>query len=421
MSFLKNLFGAPPKQRTMLDDAQEAGSKVIVIGYRRIAAQLGCAPTAKTTDQKIVEIYSRVGTAFQKAAEQRGEHIPALYLNTIVLKFIKVHEMFYGSPFPQRFQEHLQYEVNKYLAEGLRPDYKQELPLFDPDDPNDPDVKRLKELHRLTREKLENEVQPKENKPPVLSDEKIRIPYIRIASWLVGASTMAGFIICELLVKEKIVSKEELEKNNSYDDHFYDVLCTAIASFYAANIIRLIMEARHVVGRQDFAQIYKELNIAIGEVATTHPLYDKDSWPIGYVAAVMTNWERHDSNFTSVLNYFEGNLAEFGISPEEIDYYAKIHGSIDAIKNLDSFCLCILIFAQRMIDRVLIGKTISAEKHSLSMEIVCQGILKEDEVGFVGLSNAAINLLESGADDKPISELKSEKQIREDMACFSKT
>ena len=154
MSLLKKLFGEAPKQRTMLDDVQEVSNKLIVKGYRRIAAQLGCAPTAKTTDQKIVEIYSRVGTAFQQAAEQRGEHIPALYLNTIVLKFIKVHEMFYESPFPQRFQEHLQYEVNKYLAEGLRPDYKQELPLFDPDDPNDPEVKRLKELQRLTREKL---------------------------------------------------------------------------------------------------------------------------------------------------------------------------------------------------------------------------------------------------------------------------
>jgi FixJ family two-component response regulator len=123
----EELLKGTQKQRTMLDRAQEAGSKVVVIGYRRIAAQLGCAPTAKTTDQKIVEIYSKVGTAFQQAAEQRGEHIPALYLNTIVLKFLQVYEML-GE---QRLQEHLQYEVNKYLAEGLRPDYKQKLSLID--------------------------------------------------------------------------------------------------------------------------------------------------------------------------------------------------------------------------------------------------------------------------------------------------
>jgi hypothetical protein len=170
--FLSSWFG---KKRTMLDDAQETSGKLVVKGYRRIAAQLGCAPTAKTTDQKIMEIYSTVSTAFNQAAERRGEHIPALYLNTIVLKFLKVYELFYGSPFPQRFQEHLQYEVNKYLAEGLRPDYKQELPLFDPDDFNDPDVKQLRELQRLVREKLEREFLPKENKPPVLSNDKNRI------------------------------------------------------------------------------------------------------------------------------------------------------------------------------------------------------------------------------------------------------
>jgi hypothetical protein len=31
----------------------------------------------------------------------------------------------------QFVQQHLQYEVDKYLAEGLRPDYKQELSLID--------------------------------------------------------------------------------------------------------------------------------------------------------------------------------------------------------------------------------------------------------------------------------------------------
>lgn len=122
--FLSSWFG---KKSTMLDRVQESGSKVIVSGYRRIGAQLGCAPTAKTTDQKIIEIYTKVGTAFQEAAERRGEHIPALYLNNIVLGFLKLYEMV-GDQF---VQQHLQYEVEKYLAEGLRPDYTQELSLFD--------------------------------------------------------------------------------------------------------------------------------------------------------------------------------------------------------------------------------------------------------------------------------------------------
>jgi hypothetical protein len=145
-----NIFKRESKPRTMLDDVQEVSSKLIVKGYRKIGAQHDCAPTTKTTDQKIMEIYSIVGAAFHQAAERRGERIPALVQNYIVLKFFQVYEMF-GD---QRLQGHLQYEVGKYLAEGLRPDYKQELPLFDPDG-NDPDVKRLRELQRLTREALE--------------------------------------------------------------------------------------------------------------------------------------------------------------------------------------------------------------------------------------------------------------------------
>lgn len=151
-----NLFKQKNKPRTMLNDVQEVSGRLIVKGYRKIAAQHGCAPTAKTTDQKIMEIYSKVGEAFHQAAERRGEHISALFQNYIVLKFFAVYEML-GE---QRLQGHLQYEVDKYLAEGLRPDYKQELPLFDPAG-NDPDVKRLNELHKLTREALEREFSAK--------------------------------------------------------------------------------------------------------------------------------------------------------------------------------------------------------------------------------------------------------------------
>ena len=145
MSYLKSLFGASAKQRTMLDDVQEVSGRLIVKGYRRIAAQHGCAPTAKTSDQKIIEIYTLVSKAFHQAAERRGERIPALIDNHIVLKFLQVYEMM-----GDHLQQHLQYEVGKYLAEGLRPDYKQELPLFDPNG-NDPDVKRLRELQKLAR------------------------------------------------------------------------------------------------------------------------------------------------------------------------------------------------------------------------------------------------------------------------------
>jgi hypothetical protein len=58
MSFLKSIFGAPAKQSTMLNDVQAVSGRLIVKGYRRISAQHGCAPTSKTSDQKIIEIHT---------------------------------------------------------------------------------------------------------------------------------------------------------------------------------------------------------------------------------------------------------------------------------------------------------------------------------------------------------------------------
>lgn len=152
-----NLFKKETKPQTLLADIQEVSSRVIVKSYRRIAAIHGCAPTATTPDSKIMEIYSTVLSAFGEAAKKRGEDIPALYLNHIVIKFYQVYEMFHGSPFPQRFQEHLKYEVNKYLAEGLRPDYRQELQLFDTNS-NDPDIKKLHELQNMALQTIKREL-----------------------------------------------------------------------------------------------------------------------------------------------------------------------------------------------------------------------------------------------------------------------
>lgn len=100
--------------------------KVIPSGYRKIALIHGCTPTEKTSDKKIIEIYSKVLTAFQQAAKQRGTRIPALNLNFIALKFLQIYEIMGEAV----FDSHLQYETEKYLSEGLRPEYKQELNLF---------------------------------------------------------------------------------------------------------------------------------------------------------------------------------------------------------------------------------------------------------------------------------------------------
>jgi len=89
-----NFFKSKSKPRTLLDSCQEVSNRLIIKGYRRIASQHGCAPTAKTSDAKIVEIYNIVGTAFQEVAERRGEHIPAPYISFIIFKFLQAYEMF---------------------------------------------------------------------------------------------------------------------------------------------------------------------------------------------------------------------------------------------------------------------------------------------------------------------------------------
>jgi len=118
--------GAGPTPRTLLDQALEASGILIVGGYRRLARSQRCAPTAKTSDEKIMEIYQKVGTAFRQAANQRGERIPAGVMNFIVWKFLQVDETLGDA----MVDEHLAYELEKYAREGLRDDYKRDLYLF---------------------------------------------------------------------------------------------------------------------------------------------------------------------------------------------------------------------------------------------------------------------------------------------------
>ena len=126
MSWIKRLFGSAEQPRMTLDKAQDVGAKLIVSGYRHLATQEGSAPTAKTSDEQIIEMYKKVGTAFRNISNQRGEHLPAGTLNYIVWKFFQVSEML-GD---EMLDQHLAYETQKYLQEGLRPDYQKDLKLF---------------------------------------------------------------------------------------------------------------------------------------------------------------------------------------------------------------------------------------------------------------------------------------------------
>jgi hypothetical protein len=61
------------------DKIQDLAGSAIVSGFRNLALHNACAPTAKTSDEKILEIYSKVTGAFNVAAEERGERIPAVF------------------------------------------------------------------------------------------------------------------------------------------------------------------------------------------------------------------------------------------------------------------------------------------------------------------------------------------------------
>jgi hypothetical protein len=112
--------------RTLFDDAQEAAEVLIVGSYRRLAATQECAPTSKTSDEKIIEIYRQVVTGFREAAGQRGERIPAEVMNFIVWKFLQAYELFEDAG----VESHLAYELQNYSQQGLRPDYRRDLKLW---------------------------------------------------------------------------------------------------------------------------------------------------------------------------------------------------------------------------------------------------------------------------------------------------
>ena len=122
MSFLKKLFGAKEKPRTMLDELHS----IVIKAFRHLGKVNGTAPTSKTSDEKIIEIYSKVLTAFRKESEAKGEFLSADVLNLIAYKFFQVYEMT-GEDF---MNEHLNYELNLYKNSGLREDYKTGLKLF---------------------------------------------------------------------------------------------------------------------------------------------------------------------------------------------------------------------------------------------------------------------------------------------------
>ena len=98
----------------------------LVKRLRKIGEYNNTAPTEKTSDEKIIEIYTLICTSFKNASINNHEHINANNLNTIAIKFIQVYEDF-GENF---MNNHLNHELKKYAIDGLRNEYKKEITLF---------------------------------------------------------------------------------------------------------------------------------------------------------------------------------------------------------------------------------------------------------------------------------------------------
>ena len=125
-SAVENPYSSYTKKKSSLEQAREHGRVLIVAGYREIARQRDLAPTSITSDDEIMAMYEKVGTAFHQAAEIRGERLSAGIKNGIVLYFLQIKES-HGERFTD---EHLLYEIQKYRREGLRDDYKREIDLL---------------------------------------------------------------------------------------------------------------------------------------------------------------------------------------------------------------------------------------------------------------------------------------------------
>lgn len=105
---------------------QDTLNSNVVRRLREIGEYNNTAPTEKTSDEKVIEIYQLICSSFRNASNKRNERIPADNLNTIAIKFFNVYEEF-GQDF---MQDHLKYELDKYLKEGLRPEYKKGISFF---------------------------------------------------------------------------------------------------------------------------------------------------------------------------------------------------------------------------------------------------------------------------------------------------
>ena len=115
---LKKLF-QPKKQESVYDKFRQTMDPLIIKTYRNLGKHKQSAPTAKTSDAEILEIYTEVLTKFKEASRAKGQELPAPTINYIAFYFLNIYED-RGKTF---YDEHLAYELMKYNVSGLRQSY----------------------------------------------------------------------------------------------------------------------------------------------------------------------------------------------------------------------------------------------------------------------------------------------------------
>ena len=120
MNFLSRIFNA---ERDVQPDRplQEADLR-LVSEFRKAAESQKCSPTEKMTDTQIINTFLIVTKAFGEASEKRREHLSPDHLRHVVLKFLNTIES-YGEDV---FKESLSADLEYYLKNGLRADYRKD-------------------------------------------------------------------------------------------------------------------------------------------------------------------------------------------------------------------------------------------------------------------------------------------------------
>lgn len=103
--------------------SDESAARRIITTYREFGRTCNLAPTSKTTDDQIVAIHMLVTEAFSAAASKRNEDVEARAMTMTIIKFFDIYET-HGLKF---FEEHLAYEIDRFLKHGMRPDMKMSL------------------------------------------------------------------------------------------------------------------------------------------------------------------------------------------------------------------------------------------------------------------------------------------------------